>query len=217
MNKVDLTQLTAAQKAELFQQLEAEEKAEKERLKREKQTYEQVKDETVKAVFLTLERLSSELQRTKEKLLAEFDTILRMKEDLYGVKDGQQSHQFTTIEGDKTIITGFNTIDRWDESVSAGLELVNMWINKFAGDENTVKLVGMIRELLKPNKDGVLKASRILDLQNQAEKIGDKELIEAVKVIREAHRPDRTSSYIKAQYKDENGNRKWLGLSMSQV
>jgi len=77
--------------------------------------------------------------------------------------------------------------------------------------------VGMVRDLLKPNKEGVLKANRVLDLTRKADELGDPELIEAVKIIRDSHRPDRTSTYVKAMYKDEKGERQYLGLSMSSV
>ena len=66
-----------------------------------------------------------------------------------------------------------------------GIDKVNDWLGKLAKDDESAILVGFIRDLLKPNKDGVLKANRVLELSKKADEIGDKELIEAVKIIRD--------------------------------
>ena len=216
MEKVDLNSLTPEQKTELLQQFANEKKQKDSKRKSEQAVYQHLKDTTVRSVFERLQLVSAEMERTKAELLQEFTALLEMKNELYKVKEKQLSHSWTTADGEKTVITGFNTIDRWDETITVGIAKVNEWLEKQMSDTNS-NLVGMIRELLKPNKDGVLKANRVLDLQNQADKIGDTELIEAVRLIREAHRPDKTSTYIKAKFKDEDGITRWLGLSMSSV
>jgi hypothetical protein len=216
METIDLKNLTPEQKEALRAQILAEEKANEENRKREVTTYQHLKDLTVEKVFARLQKISGDMQNAKEELLSEFHSLLGMKNELYGVKETQLSHNWSNSDASVTVITGFNTIDRWDESVSAGIERVNVWLDKQMTDGNR-NLVNMVRDLLKPNKEGVLKASRVLDLQNQADKIGDPELIDAVKLIREAHRPDKTGTYIKAKYRDADGNSHWLGLSMSSV
>lgn len=200
----------------LLEKLEAKKKAISARRKTEIDNYNQLKDETVEKVFARLQRLSIEMENAKQEMLKEFAALQQMKCELYDVPEKQVSHNWTTSDGLKTIITGFNCIDRWDDTAKIGIEKINMWLESQVSNENK-NFVSIIRDLLKPNREGELKANRILDLQNQAEKIGDAELLNAVTIIREAHRPDRTSSYIKAKYRDGDGTTKWVGLSMSAV
>ena len=175
-----------------------------------------MRNEAVARVYPVLCDTSEMLSHSKEAMLADFEVLLAMKAELYGVEDGQQSHNWTSEDGNVTIVTGYNTKDRWDDTVGAGIARVNAWIDTQMNDQNR-NIVDMVRDLLKPNKDGVLKANRVLDLQNSAERIGDAELIEAVKIIREAYRLDRSGSYIKAKIRDSEGKWDWIPLSMSQA
>lgn len=213
---VDINDLKPDQLAELERQFEAKKRAEAERMKREKMSYTHLKDVTVEKVFARLQKASVELENLKAELYNEFDALLNLKSHLYGIKDTQQSHNWTNTDGTVTIITGFNTIDAWDDTKSVGIAKVNEWLDNQVTDDNK-KFVSLIRELLKPTEKGDLKANRILDLQNQADIIGDKELIDAVKILRESHRTVRSATYIRAEYKDANGERRRLPLSMSSV
>lgn len=213
---IDIKNLTPEQKAEMMRQLEADKQAQEQAKQAEKDMFITVRNETVERVYGHLKALSGNLAEVKEKMLSDFDTLLEMKAELYGIDDKQQSHNWTSADGNVTIITGYNVKDRWDDTVGAGIARVQAWIDKQMTDQNK-NIVEMVRDLLKPNKDGVLRANRVLDLQNSAERIGDKELIEAVKIIREAYRPDRSGSYIKAKYRDGDGNWQWLPLAMSQA
>lgn len=213
---IDIKSLTPEQKAEMIRQLAEDQQAEQQQKQREKDMFITVRNETVERVYGHLKTVSDNLTEVKEKMLSDFETLLEMKAELYGIGDKQQSHNWTSEDGSVTIVTGYNTIDKWDDTVGAGVARVQAWIDKQVTDQNR-NIVEMVRDLLKPNKDGVLKANRVLDLQNSAERIGDKELIEAVKIIREAYRPDRSGSYIKAKVRDADGNWSWLPLSMSQA
>jgi len=221
MSNLDFNNLSPEQKAQLKAQLDAEEKAAKDKLKREKETYEQIKDAQIKTTFKTLSKISSELEVSKLNVFGDFKAILGMKKDLFGLSDEQmltqESHTFTTTDGSVSIIIGHNVIDGWDETVDVGIEKVNQWLTKLAKDDESAMLVGLIRDLMKPNKDGVLKANRVLDLSKKASEIGDKELISAVEIIRDAYRPTKTGTFVKARYVDENGAKQWLPLSMSAV
>lgn len=213
----DFNNLSPEEKAKVMEAAKAELKKEEEGRKREVLNYNQLKHETVEVVFTKLEKVSCELEKVKMELLQEFYSLLDLKNELYGIKEEQLSHNWSNADASKTIITGFNSIDQWDESVSAGIAIVNDWLDKKVKDDGSRIMAGMVRDLLKPNKDGVLKASRVLDLSNKAEELGDEELLRGVRVIREAHRPGKTTTYIKAKFKDDKGISHWLGLSMSSV
>jgi len=221
MERIDINQLTPEQREELIAMIEAEKVAKREKERKEREAYEQLKDAQVRATFRELQQISSNLELAKRKVFEDFETILKMKKEVFGISDdrmlSQESHTFSTTDGAISIIVGHNVVDSWDETVSIGIDRVNQWLTKLAKDEESAVLVGLIRDLLKPNKDGMLKANRILDLSKKADELGDRELIEAVEIIRAAYRPSRTSTYVKARYVDEQGKKQWLALSMSAI
>lgn len=221
VRKIDLSALTPAEREQLMLQLNEERKRDEARHQAEREAYESMKDDVVRKAFATILDASEQLGATKDKIFGEFDQIMKLKKDLFKLSDEQMltqgSHTFTSEDGQMSIIIGSNIIDRWDETVSVGIKLVNDWLTTLAKDEKSARLVDIVRDLLKPNKDGVLKASRVLDLSKHAAQIGDAELIKAVGIIRDAYRPAKTSTYIKAKYKDTTGNDVYVPLSMSAV
>lgn len=215
--KIDIENLSLDELEAIHVAIEAKKKANDERRKSEVKTYLHLRDETVKKVFEKLTRVNADLENIKKEVFEEFGAVLEMKNGLFGINEDQFSHTFTTNDGALSIVLGHNTIDRWDETISAGIDKVNDWLARLAKDDDSAVLVGFIRDLLKPNKEGILKANRVLELAKKADEIGDQELIDGVKIIRDSHRPDRTSTFVKAIYKDKNGIRQNLGLSMSSV
>jgi hypothetical protein len=218
---MDIRNLTPEEKAALKAQLAAEEKAEKAKAQQDKETYKQLQHEFVTMAFPKLEKLSTDLTEAKDALFDGAKAILDLKKQVFGISDDawakQQSHSISNSDFTKTIVLGHNIVDGWDEDVAgAGIARVNDWLAKQASPENE-KLVSMIVDLLKPNKDGILKASRVLDLSNQANNIGDQELIDAVAMIGKAYRPKKTSTYVIAKYKGANGEEIKVNLSMSQA
>ncbi len=218
---MNLTDLTPEQRRALKEQLKAEEKAEKEKLKGDKEAYKALQNEFVAQFFPKLVKIAEDLTLSKAELFETARTILDFKRNVYGLSEEQlaqqQSHTISSSDFSKSIILGHNVVDGWDAEVAnAGVSRVTEWLGKQTNDANRM-LVGMIRDLLKPNKDGLLKAPRVLELMNQAEKIGDQELIDAVNLIREAYRPVKTTTYVKAKFKDEDGRDMFLNLSMSQA
>lgn len=221
MDKINLAALSPAEREQLMLQLNEERKRDEARQQAEREAYDSMKDEAVRKAFGTVLEASERLAEAKEKIFNEFEQIMKLKKDLFKLSDEQMltqgSHTFTSEDGQMSIIIGSNIIDRWDETVSVGIRLVNDWLATLAKDEKSAQLVEFVRALLKPNKDGVLKASRVLDLSKNAAKIGDAELIKAVGIIRDAYRPAKTSTYVKAKFKDEMGNDIFVPLSMSAV
>ena len=205
----------------LKEQLKQKEKEKKELLKKEKETYKYLQCEFVDVFFPKLAQAAQSLTLLKAELFENATTIFDMKRSIFGISDesfnNQGSHNLSNNDFSKTIILGRNNIDGWDDEVaSAGIGRVNEWLSKQVDDKNE-NLIEFIRDLLKPNKEGMLKANRVLELHNRAEKMGDEELIDAVNMIKEAYRPVKTTTYVKAKMKDDDGNDVWLNLSMSQA
>lgn len=218
METLDLKKLSKEQREELKKQLLAEEKAAKENEAAERDTYKTMVCETVEETFKFLQEISDSLSESKKLVFDNFSHLLEMKKELYGVKDGQQSHTFSNKSGDKSITIGYRVIDSYDDTVNAGIERVKNWIKNQAKDDNAANLVEIINGLLKKDAKGNLKANRVLELQNHADRIGDTELSEGVKIIREAYRPIETSYFIEASDKEpETGKKFTLPLSITSA
>ena len=70
--------------------------------------------------------------------------------------------------------------------------------------------------LLKKDKNGNLKASRV-ELEAIANENGNETLLEGVKIIKEAYKPSKSSTYVEAYYKDKTGKMVSVPLSITSV
>jgi hypothetical protein len=214
---MNLENLSADELEALEAQLAQKKKEKKEKERQEREAFKQLQHEYVEQNFCKLQDVEKNLSTIKAELFENVESILAMKKEVYGIDDKQQSHSISNIACTKTIIVGHNIVDGWDtDTAAAGVERVNQWLTKKLNDNNA-DLINIIRDLLKPNQEGILKANRVLELRNQAEKLGDQELISAVAVIQEAYRPKKTTTFIKAKYRNEHGQDVWLNLSMSNA
>ena len=107
-------------------------------------------------------------------------------------------------------------LDSFDDTVHAGIEKVKKYIYRVVQDENS-QLLEIVNLLLKKDKNGNLKASRVMELERIAGNIDDAELSEGVQIIKEAWKPQKSKTFIEAYYKDENGNKINIPLSMTTV
>ncbi len=220
MSTIDFSQLSEADKALLIEQLENEKKVKREKRESDKKDYEEIKEGVVTDTFAFLKEVSDDLTASKDEVFKAFDGLLSIKKSILNLSDAdmekQQTHTFSNSKG-ITITIGNNVVDGYDpELLTAGVAKVNNWLDSKTTDENQV-FVGMIRDLLRPNKQNVLKASRVLELGKRAKEIGDVELIEAVELLMESYKPVKTSTFVKASFKNEKGKQQWLALSMSMA
>lgn len=218
---ININDLSAEEKAALAAQLEEDKQRAAACLKAQRQCYDELKDEVIAKEFHNLQLLSSDIGDSKQAIFKSFETLLKMKQELYNITDEQmelqQSHTFTSTDGRRSIMIGHNVVDGWDqEMVTAGVGKVNDWLASKA-TKDTEMFISIIRDLLRPNKDGVLKASRVLELGKKAREHGDGALIAAVDMLQDAYKPIKTSAFVKASFKNDKGENQWLALSMSQA
>lgn len=189
------------------------EAAEQRRAARE--TYQQMVDEELAQAVPELRKLSQDIRTVKDTVFGNFQTILKMKEEVVGFKeDGQYSHTFTNSDSSLRLTLGVNTVDGWSDMAETGVAMVRKCIESFATDDkNQVLVSGMLR-LLSRDSQGNLNASRVLQLQQMAEESKIEEFIEAVKIIRESYKPTATRRYIRAQYRDETTNNGWRNIPL---
>lgn len=214
---MDISKLSLEERASLKAQLEAEEKVERARVDQERQNYKDLVDATVNSSVKKLKELSAQMERLKNEIFSEFDSVIKMKEELFKVKIDRQTDTFTTTDSTKTITIGNRVNEGWDDTVEVGIAMVKRYMNTMAKDENSAALVDAVMSLLAKNRKGALKANKVLELEKLANKTGDKDFIEAIRIIRDSYRPVPTCQFIEVELKDGEGNPVRLPLSMSAI
>lgn len=214
--KLDFNNLTAEEKEKMRKAVLEEEKQKETKRKEKIEDYKTLVDETVIKAMKKVKGVSNQITAVKKEVFDDFKSILELKAELYGVNDKQQSHTFTSSDGKFTITLGHRMLDSFDDTVHSGIEKVKSYIYKSVQDENS-HLLEIVNLLLKKDKNGNLKASRVMELEKIAGNIDDPELTEGVQIIKEAWKPQKSKTFIEAYYKDENGNKVNIPLSMTTV
>lgn len=214
---MDLSKLSSEERAALKAYLDAEEKAERDRIEKEREAYKQLVDNTVKSSVEKLKRLSEEMMAVKLRVFLDFSTVIEMKNELFKVKDDRQSDTFTTSDSLMRITLGNRVNEGWDDTVEAGISMVKEYIKTMAKDENSANLVDTVMSLLAKDRKGALKANKVLELEKLAIRSKDERFIEGINIIKAAYRPVPTCQFIQVEVKDEQGNPVNLPLSLSAM
>lgn len=213
---MDLQKLTAEERAQLKAQLEEQEKQEALEKQKQKETYLQLKDQFCERNLEKLQALSSQMQELKKEIFADAETLIQMKDELFKTKTDRQSNTFSHESGKYSISLGNRINEGWDDTCEQGIEKVKEFLHTLAKDENSAALVETIMRLIAKNNKGMLKASKVLELEKLASKIQSAELTEGLNIIKNSYRPKPTCQFISVTMKDDNGNDKQLPLSLSQ-
>lgn len=212
---MDISKMTAAQRAELKAQLEAQERAEKQKREDDVNAY---KDLVAGFCHRTKERmlaLSGQMRQHKDEVFSEVEAVIQLKEALYDTKVDRHSNSFTA-DG-ITVSLGRRTNDGWDDTVEVGISKVKDFLAGLAKDENSGKLYKAVMQLLSKDRKGNLKASALLQLEKYAAEWKDPLFSEGVAIIREAYSPVETCDFISVSYKDENGKVHAIPLSLAAM
>jgi len=215
--KIKLEELTKEQLFQLEAQIEMRRKEAAQKVQDDRETYKKLVNETVNDLWADLEKVSNVMTSTKTRVFNSFEKALELKKEAYGIKDDQQSHTFTTADSKRSITIGHRVVDRYDETVTAGIAKVKEYVKSLAKDDDSAALVETILNLLKPNKDGVLKASRVLELEKLSNRVNNHEFTDGLRIIKEAYKPMKTCQFVTVKYKDDTGADKTLPLSMSAI
>lgn len=213
-NEINLENLSAEQLEQLEKKLEAKKKADKERIQAERDAYTEIVDSTVRENVKRLQELSNEMAKVKDEVFASFETIIQSKEELFKVKLDRKSDTFTTSDGTMRIKLGYRTLDSYNDTVNAGLALVEKFLSTLAKDENSAVLVGTITSLLAKNQKGDLNARKVLELEKLSRQYNDNDFTEGIRIIKEAYNPTESGQFISVEIKNKEGKMETLPLSM---
>ena len=181
----------------------------------DRETYKALVAETVPKAMFKLCRASEIISDAKTETFKFFEDILDLKNQVYGLKEKQQSHTFSTDK--EEVIIGYRINDGWDDTVTAGIEKVNNYISSLATNDETAALVKVVFNLLKKDAKGNLKGSRVLELQKLTKDFNNEEFTDGVGIIAASYKPVRSSWFIEASLIDEDGSKIPVPLSMSSV
>ncbi|WP_446807987.1 DUF3164 family protein [Methylomonas sp. 2BW1-5-20] len=195
------------------QQLEDLLAAKRKKKQETRDTYQKITEETVVSACKQLAGISVVLAQAKRDVFSSFKAVLQLKEDVFGIKEKQRSHTFTT---DKYSITiGYRVNDGWDDTVTSGVAKVNKFIQSLARDDNSAALVETVFNLLKKDANGNLRANRVIELQKLTSKFNDAEFTDGVSIIMNAYKPVRSCWFIDAFSFNDAGEKVNIPLSIS--
>jgi len=212
-----LEDLTPEQIAALKVELEAEEKQKKENIEKERKILKEVSAETVEVMFDVLTKASSNFSQVKGRVFDSFETLIKMKTELYSVKSDQRSHTFSSIDGKKRITLGYRILIRYDDTLDIGIAKIREYLESLTTNEDSAKLMSMVNSLLKKDSKGMLKPARILDLLSLADEIDSELFTDGVEIIKKSYKPEKSSFFIEAEFKDEKQKWQTVPLSVSSV
>lgn len=206
---LDINQLSEAE-------LRSALKAKQNQSKDERKAYKELVNEMVPDVVKGIKHASTALSIAKENVFKAFEACVKLKFELFEVKETQQTHTFSDDAGN-SITIGYNVIDGWDDTVNSGIAKIEEYIKSLASKNTDSETMTIINRLLKRDPKGNLKSSRVLELSSLAEEINNNLLTDGVRIIKEAYKPVRTSFFCEANEKDEAGNKVNIPLNISSV
>ena len=191
------------------------------RREQELATYKALVDDAIRETVPEACAISETLATKKRAIIDRFHAVIRMKEELFrgtkALRDGRYTDTFTNADGTARVTVGYNTIDNYDDTYTAGVEMVNRYIESLATDDKSLQLANMVTTLLRErSKAGQLKAQNVLRLEQMAGESGDDTFIEGMRIIREAYRPIQSKQFVKVEQKDPISN-EWVPIPMNMT
>lgn len=215
--KLNLNDLTPAQKQQLLLELESEKKAEDARKDAERKVYKELASKAVDDDFDKITRASMELSILKAQIFKTFMTLVKTKSELYNVSNSQQSHTFSNAAGDKRIRIGYRVFDRWDDTLEVGIAKVKEYLESLAKDSQAKEIMSLVNNLLKRDEKGNMRPSRVLELIKLSREIGNDKFQDGVEIIQKAHRVEVSSYFIEAEWMDTANSWHYVPLSIASV
>mgnify|MGYP003288313221 FL=1 len=222
-NEVKQTVEVTAEELELLKAAKAEKAKREAQEKREQdlRTYKKLVDDAISETVPEAHCIQEMLTRTKDGIMERFRAVIDLKETLFvgskQLKDGRYSDTFTNSDSNMRVTVGYNTLDAYDDTYTAGVEMVNQYIESLATDDKSKQLADMVTTLLRErSKAGQLKAQNVLRLEQMAAESKDETFIEGMRIIREAYRPQKSKQFVKVEVKNPETN-EWVPITMNMT
>lgn len=191
-----------------------EEEARKLRLQATRDVYNELVDGQIEKAVDFLMGLSENIRQAKATVLEDFKALIDMRKELdqsHKVNKSAKSEEkkslvFTHKDGTKRVIIGHYVNDDYLATAETGIEMIKSWIEAQSTDQKSEVLVSMVLDLLAKDAKGTLNAQNILKLDKKAREIGATELIDGVRIIKEAYNPTPSKTFVRCYTRDEKTN-----------
>ncbi|MBR4787873.1 MAG: DUF3164 family protein [Bacteroidales bacterium] len=203
---------------ELFQKEQAK-KAEQEAKREQRKQLQAMTDEVMADAVAELMNCNEQLKATKQKVMDTFSTLMQLRKEVNeetGKKE-QDTFMFTNSAGTQRIRIGYNMNDNYLDQVEEGIAKVKAYLESLAKDDQSKELIALVLRLLARDQKGNLKASRVIQLGQLAEKSGNEDFQEGMRIIREAYRPTRSKLFIRCSIKEPEKEWQDIGLGIGEV
>lgn len=214
-NTTTMVEMTPEQmrQFEAFQKQQAEE-ARQLRLQATRNVYNELVDGQIEKAVESLMGLSDRIREAKATVLEDFQTLIEMRKELdqnhkvnkKAKSADKKSLVFTHKDGTKRVIIGHYVNDDYLATAETGIEMIKSWIEAQSTDQKSEVLVSMVLDLLATDAKGTLNAQNILKLEKKAHEIGATELIDGVRIIKEAYNPTPSKTFIRCYTRDDKTN-----------
>jgi hypothetical protein len=215
---MDITKLTPDEKAQLMRELAQEEKAKKEKRENDIRTFKGMIDTLVNEKAPLLADFGKKQNNLVNQIFNDFYTVIELKNELYGVKDGQSSHTFSSRDGNGSIIIGYNEITAFDATVDVGLKKIHEFLGSLGEDsDKRLKIEKVVGTLTRKNKKGELNPTKVVALSELKADMNDELFSDGVDVVVNSQFKTRTGSYVRGWWREvgENGKETKLSFSIS--
>ena len=219
-NERMMVEMTQEQKAQFEAFKEAQARKERAEAKKEqRRQLQEMTDSVMADAVAELKRCNEQLVATKKKVMDTFSTLMELRKEVNeeAGKKEQDTFMFTNSEGTQRIRIGYNMNDNYLDQVEEGIAKVKAYLESLAKDEQSKELIALVLRLLARDQKGNLKASRVIQLGQIAEKSGNEEFQEGMRIIREAYRPTRSKLFIRCSLKEPEKEWVDLGLGIGEV
>ncbi|WP_298307195.1 hypothetical protein [Flavobacterium sp.] len=198
---IDITKMSPDQKKEFLKQLKKEEKAEREKKQGDVDTLKTLSSNFLAEHIDTLVQRQQQLEELVGVIFNNFDTILKLKADIYGLKRLEQdSHTITNADGSESITIGHNVTIIFDGTETAGVQKIMNYLTAISGkedDEDMKKMSETVKLLLKPSlKTNMLNPAKIIQLNAMRATYNSPEFDEGMDIIQAAQIRQKGSSYV---------------------
>ena len=215
-----MVEMTPEEKAqfEAFQKEKAR-KALLESKREQRKQLQEMTDEVMSEAVEVLKECHNGLVEAKKKVIETFSALMELRKEVNeeAGKKEQDTFMFTNSAGTQRIRIGYNMNDGYLDQVEEGIAKVKAYLESLAKDDQSKELIALVLRLLARDQKGNLKASRVIQLEQLAEKSGNEEFQEGMRIIKEAYRPTRSKLFVRCSVKEPEKEWQELGLGIGEV
>ncbi|MBY0485658.1 MAG: hypothetical protein K2P85_00465 [Flavobacteriaceae bacterium] len=195
---IKLADLSAEEKKQLLKEAAAEERELKANKSKNSEAYKQLSADFVTNNIDIFAHRQIAIENDIKNLFTDYKAIIDIKAMVYGEKvHNQDTHTSTLADGSASITIGNNVSINFDGTEKIGIEGIKEYIASLTDDdENTAKLTQMVNILLKPNKQGMLNPSSIIQLNGLRGSLNSEKFNENLDIIEAAQIRVKSTMFV---------------------